>query len=387
MRFVPLVIGLVAILGSVVALITSRRDSQSENTDATAIDLHIKPTVDVIQGRLTSRKPLILSVQQRSKLLLAARPSRLSLGEICHALPLYGTDLELDLGSERQELALDVLLDSELSTSLIGNALLRKTDHGARVRKNVFYYVDGNDDASEPHYGQLISALALEGLQLDTQITYADGSHGALRDLIAELRYSFSKQGEVFWDAVGLSIYSKPNETAWYDKFGEAHSYDDLLSELLSRRDDESSCCGTHKPIAIAILLAVDETNHILSTSARQKGIEYLERLKIALLQSMDTEGFWLPDWYRHLGDESTQSPELKASVEGQMLATSHHLYWMLLLPDDLRPGDYVFLRAGRWLQAQLFINLASEEWWRENYCPATHSAYIVLQLSVDEDR
>lgn len=305
-----------------------------------------------------------------------------SLGALLHAIHLYGDGLTVAGESGDQARVLDLVLDAGLAQRAgkrFGDGrIFARTGHGLRFALADTWKLSVDQANTEYHPGQGIAALATAGVPLDARISSAGGVDGRVGDILADLIANFSLEGEIFWEAVALALYLPPNRS-WEDKFGKVYTFDDLSDELLRRPLDDSSCAGTHILIALTTILRSDMEAPLLSPGHRTALRSHLRGVVERLGRSRLGEGGWAHDWSEPGGVETAPREVI--------IATGHHLEWLMLLPDDLRPEPAVLGQAAEHSLRLLLEQSEDPEWVRTNYCPAIHAARSAWLLAHPESR
>jgi hypothetical protein len=299
------------------------------------------------------------------------RPRRKdALSALLHAMHLYGPAVTVEVGVGERVPALELILDADRAKGAgfrFGDGqVLARTSYGYRFPPTDSFRLGLDQSNTESHRGQGLATLASVAVPLNTRITADGGGEGRVADILNDLVANFSLEGEIFWDATALAIYLPPNR-GWKDKFGRTYTFDDLAGELLRRPPDGSSCVGTHILIDLAILLRADAESPLLSPVRRSALRSHLGDAVARLGRSRLAEGGWGRDWHERDGSESTPREIV--------ISTGHHLEWLMLLPDDLRPDLSVLVRAAKHGLRILSYESKDPEWVRLQYCPATHAA------------
>jgi hypothetical protein len=305
-----------------------------------------------------------------------------SLGGLLHAIHLYGDGLAVVGESGDPARVLGLVLDADMARQAgkgFGDGqVFARTSHGLRFALADTWKLSVDQANTEYHPGQGLAALATAGVPLDARISSPGGADGRVGDVLADLVANFSLEGEIFWEAVALAFYLPPNRS-WGDKFGKVYTFDDLSDELLRRPLDGSSCAGTHILIALTTILRSDMEAPLLSPGHRTALRSHLRGVVERLERSRLDEGGWAHDWSEPGGIETAPREVI--------IATGHHLEWLMLLPDDLRPGPSVLGRAAEHSLRLLLEKSEDPEWVRTNYCPAIHAARSAWLLAHPESR
>jgi hypothetical protein len=303
-----------------------------------------------------------------------------SAGEILHALRLFGPGAAVfDPTLKREVALLDRLLDHDLGSAAFGEAPLIDTREGVRSRIVVPRNAKWQRER-QAHEDQLLAVLAELGVPLSRPLTTASGAR-SVRDLFNDTCANFNPdQREVEWSAMAIALYLPPR-TGWHDKFGRACSLDSLVELLLARPSSEAlPCGGTHRLYTLTVLLRVDEATPVLSSGVREKLHDYLRAQAAVLVRTQAEDGSWLTNWYR--GERArSSSPGAPAELEqARVLATGHHVEWVMLLPPEFQPPRDCLVRAARWLQLRLVTDAA--ETLLAHYCPYSHAGRVLSVLA-----
>lgn len=306
-----------------------------------------------------------------------------NLSKLEHALHLYGRDLQVPAKSTRGEVsAVELFLDSEQARRRFGGAeSLAATRFGARFPEYSETMLGTKQPTAEAHPGETLAVFAGIGVPLSHPIRLAGGREATLRAVLEDLIANFTLQGQIYWKVVALALYLPPQKS-WKNRFGDRFTFDDVARELVARPVSDSPCLGTHGPITLTILLRADEQEPVLSESVRRQVREYLRRIAKTLVEIQSPEGWFPADWQRVLSGKELEPVPRPLPAVPALLATGHHLEWLMLLPDDLRPPQEVFRRAAVWSLEALAGKTADPQWVDEWYCPASHAVRSVILLS-----
>lgn len=324
-----------------------------------------------------------LDPTKRNEMLRRLAPTAdTSASTLLHALHLFGPSVTVpEAGGGPPAPVLDLLLDSDRGDRHFkGSRMLMETRYGARFAIHKQFFLGTNQNGSEAHPGQALAVLAGLGLAADQPVRLPGGRAGTLQLLLDDLVANFVLEGEIFWDVVPLILYLPP-ERAWRNKHGREFTFDAVARELLGRPLDRSPCAGSHRLSALAILLRADAERPVLSDEVRAEVRGHLQTVAGVLTESQRPQGFWDETWSDHM--PGGRPGRTGHPVLGPLIATGHHVEWLLLLPPDLRPPDEVFARAGRWLPgAVLELSADKRALASPAYCPLVHAARSALLVS-----
>lgn len=313
---------------------------------------------------------------------LAPRPDA-NLSILLHSLHLYGPETRVpERGTGGTARILDLMFDSDRGQRHFGaSRALLSTRYGARFPVHETFFLGTNQRGAEAHPGQSLAILSALGLPTTQPIRLAGGQESTLQAVFDDLVANFVLDGEIYWDVMPLILYAPPTK-AWKNKFGKEFTFDDAARELLSRSLSGSPCAGTHQLTNLVVMLRVDTQTPILSDAVRGEIREYLGLVSRTLTECQRPQGYWDALWYQNMPGSKPINGRAMVGLNGEVLATGHHLEWMLLLPDDLRPPPEVFARGARWLTRVLLEETKDARWVSGNYCPVVHAARSALVLS-----
>lgn len=307
--------------------------------------------------------------------------SRADASLLAHYLYLAGPEAVVAFSTTMQQSSIiDILLDSDRGAEHFGGLrALCKTRQGARFLNYERLRLGTEQRSSEAHDGQILSVLAAIGIPADRTIHLPGGSRSIVRDIVDDLQANFVLRDEIYWDTVALALYMPPT-LVWRNRFGSQFDFNILAAHLLDSVDSPSPCAGTHRLIALTVLMRVDQLKPILSTEVRARVYEELSRTAEALTQAQQADGSWFP------GAESVDLSRTAAwrqyPIADQVITTGHQLEWLMLLPAEIRPPDRVFVTASQYLISVVPDRTKDPKWLAEWYCPVTHALRSVKLLS-----
>jgi hypothetical protein len=271
---------------------------------------------------------------------------------------------------------LSLLTDAEAGRSYYGSPTIIATRSGLRfpTKRGV-----GNV-ASEFHRDQCLATLAEIGIPLSFPVVVG-GDRFCVKDVLQDSTENFHlRQEELAWTALAYTRYLPPKRE-WQNRFGERFSFHDLALALLERPLSQESCSGTHLLMALTVLLRADTQMGILSSEARVRVRQWLQRCLRTAIRTQMNDGTWRSDWHRTLLTDPLPWNYRKGDDDVTILLITGHLSeWMLYLPEDLEVPDDVFNRAGSWLLTQL--KKASPKEQEKFVCPYSHAAYVLRNIS-----
>jgi hypothetical protein len=236
-----------------------------------------------------------------------------------------------------------------------------------------------NQRATESHSGQGLSVFACVGVPLGKKIVMSSGRTRYVDDILKDLTANFVLDGEIEWETVAICLYLPPKRS-WTNKFGITFTFDDLATELIGRKWQESSCAGTHRLIALTTLIRVDQEQKLLKNSVRHDLVSFLTNTVSILTNNQRPDGAWTNGWWERPAS-TPAALDVDSSFLWQLTATGHHLEWLILLPLDLLPKEKVFKGSGEWTLRALKMASEDPDWCRVNFCAVTHalrSLYVI---------
>ena len=230
---------------------------------------------------------------------------------------------------------LDVLLDSRAAetSGVEPYPFLYRSDPGVSVQ----YEAGGCGIA---HHDQYLKVMGDLGLSSETAIRLPDGSPSTLGEVIRNSLANFDIGQELEFTAVAYSRWLPPTRS-WVDRHGDRHSFDDIAEALMKRPSDKTSCCGAHTPYALVNLLRANQQYPILDPDVARRVEAHLVDISRRLEANQDPSGAWLGRWY------VSREPVPDETIGFQAIwATGHHLEWITLAPEHLRPNRQCIERA-----------------------------------------
>jgi hypothetical protein len=179
-------------------------------------------------------------------------------------------------------------------------------------------------------------------VRCDTPIRLPGGSWFALEDVVRHSLANFDSEQELEFTAVAYSRWLPP-ETAWTDRYGEEHDFDQLTDALLRRVPQHTACYGCHTPYALVNLLRANERHRILRASTVRRLEARLVEVSRLLERNQDASGVWFGLWYKCSEPAPGHSRGLQA-----IWVTGHQLEWIALAPQRVRPALGCIKRAAR---------------------------------------
>lgn len=285
------------------------------------------------------------------RLLLLAKPrwKILKPSFLIHALLFWGAKAELQpspfdegIPIDSSERILEVLTDSGKARvhNIVPYPILSRSRYGVCV------LVAGGGAIA--HDDQYLKVMAEAGVPSDTCIVLPDGSKSTLKSIIRDSLANFHAKQEIEFSAAAYARWLPPLR-AWVDRRGEAHSFDEIVRILVARDLTKTSCSGAHTMYALASIIRAHRMTPILDEDTVAIAEGYVRKISRLLELHQSSSGAWLKDWVR----SSEPAPKTPLGYQ-TILVTGHHLEWIALAPDDLRPRRECVESAARVLAATL---------------------------------
>jgi hypothetical protein len=274
---------------------------------------------------------------------------------LMHELKLWGPRAVFKKGMVGQE-----RIGADISATLLNDALCRErtTPDGSSYLMDSPFGIhvvlmpsrDAVGTRAEAHFGQLLAILGEIGVPLDTPVTTASGRTGSVADLLQDaiLRFGWGDEIEFIGTAFALWL---PPERSWINQFGNRCSFDELIEHLIDIPLGKGACGGTHVPLAVIAILQSDDKYHILSLMVRKKGLDYLVKVSGTLEKNQLEGGGWDLSWP---GNNSVAEGSYDNRTMDVINVTGHHLEWIALAPESVRPSTKVIPLAACKLAEQI---------------------------------
>jgi hypothetical protein len=302
-------------------------------------------------------------------------------GLCLHVLRLHGLTGRFAEGDLPSSAAiLELLTDAEASRKYFGSPAFIRTRSGVRYptfSRNILE----PSSAWEGHRDQVLAAFGEFGIPLTQPLRFANTTlsvREVLRDSIANYHVG---QEELMWTGLAYALYLPPSR-GWLNRYGERTSFDDLVTELLRRPLDQSPCAGTHLVYTLTGLARADLQEPVLTKPVRERLWQRLRQALDVALATQEPDGSWALDWNRALLPDAEERPRATDAntLRYRLLTTGHMAEWLLYLPEELAVPESCLRRAGWWLYEQ--VRVATPDQVRDNFCPYTHAARVVLLLA-----
>lgn len=227
----------------------------------------------------------------------------------------------------------------------------------------------------QSHPGQLLFYLSECNIGLDDEVQLTEGTFRVGDILRRELLF-FDKDVSAAKTAPAFARYLAPQRS--FSTWNQVEfSFTDLMSSLIQDAPESGWCHGTHRCYAVAVLLHIDRSKHILSRLMQAQAAEYLVDIADRLSLSQHADGAWRYDW--SAAGAMPGQPVAGSEWGDSVICTGHHLEWLFLQDDEtLSSLDLSIERARRFLRHQLTA-LTSDELAKDlvAWCHAARSLLI----------
>jgi hypothetical protein len=308
-----------------------------------------------------------------------------SISNLLHAVHLFGPSLQVHSKKSNALIrAITILLDAELSKEQFSGSIpICPTRYGARFFQFEPLLMGTNQAGSQAHTGQALCILAMQGIPLKEKLTLPTGEPATVDSLFQDLLATFRMDGEIYWDAITISLYLPPS-TEWKNRFGTTLTLQEIATEVLRRPINDSACAGIHRLLALAIILRAHQHKSFLTKQTELAIESHFRQIAESLIRSQQVDGSWTPGWHKLLHSTSlTTNSSGDTSIPFRILATGHFLEWYLLLGSRMQVlPDSSLQRAANFLMTNLEQQTQDSNWLRDWYCPASHAIRSVKILA-----
>lgn len=265
---------------------------------------------------------------------------------LIHELKLWGRNADFTkemVGQARSgTMMVETLLSDKLCqerTTPNGASFLLESPFGINVV--LAGTMDAKENRAEGHPGQLLSVLGEVGVSLDTPVTTVSGRSGTVAGILqdATMRFAWTREAEFIGAALARWI---PPETTWTDQFGNRYSFDDMAQHLMATPHGKGCCGGCHVPYTLVTILGVDRQYPLLSSPIRDRAMRWLADLSAQLEQTQLSDGAWDRTW----PGKDKAGLIFEDPILDRVTVTGHHLEWIALAPESVRPSRAVVERA-----------------------------------------
>ena len=230
----------------------------------------------------------------------------------------------------------------------------------------------------EGHVDQLLACLGEIGVAPGTPVQTGAGTT-PVEELVFASQANFVRDQEPFWSVIAYALYGSPR--GWTNRFGEAFTFDGAAADLMADDPAGGACAGGHRLYTLTVLLRADARGRLLSAAVEAKARDYLKRAADRLARSQLPSGAWNQDWAAERPSRLARQGLLDR-LDHQVLVTGHHLEWLAVAPDGVRPDDEVLTRAARFVTLALSSQGPAQV--AENFCAFSHAAGALALLQPD---
>lgn len=301
---------------------------------------------------------------------------------LLHELQLWGREAVFDrdvVGIPRSGSSMVVTLLNDVAckaqTSSDGGHYLIDSPFGIHVVQ--VGTADAKGYRGEGHDGQLLKVLGEVGVPLSTLVTTETGRQGTIGDLLQDsIKRFFLESSDLEFMGIVLSLWLPPTKS-WTDRFDQTHTFDDLIEALIARPLGDGSCGGCHVPYAVAVILQVDSNIPILSATSRSRAMTWLNALSEIIDQSQLSQGGWDRKWIGKGRVKTVFGDELLERIT----ITGHHLEWIAIAPEQVRPSKVTTEHAIRSLAVMTRSLPAVSVRSFKSLLPCSHSARALCRM------
>ena len=271
------------------------------------------------------------------------------------------------------ETLLNVLLDERAHQELspYERPLCYRTNYGVSVRTAVSDY---GAEGSTAHVDSLLSVLAENGVRTSTPLIMSTANDMTVRDLVTATAIGLSFNNETEWTLNALCRYLPPITTTWQSATEGEVSLDRIAQHLLTRPLGVGSCYGTHVLYSLCVAYRIDGANAILSPTTRTAIEQHFVRVNAELRATQTPRGSWPKRWAETVEDAAIESrpnmPSFRQPGFQELSSTSHHLDWIAIAPENLRPKPEAIQRAANYLVDEVLS------------LPSDKSAFFYIQIT-----
>jgi len=272
-------------------------------------------------------------------------------GKVMHAFRLWGPKAVFPQDMYTHPFSDPVLNGKELAGYLLDDTvyrrhapgaspLLESTPHGIRIRVQRDKFA-GTFTGDLGHVNDVLAGCGEVGLPSDT-VVRTPNREGTLADVVRNSVAEFRADQELDWTVEAFARYLDDTDR-WVNQAGEVTTFSDVADRLLRRRYGEGPCLGTHKLNALACLYRINQRRPILTPQTRLAIENFLKEASLMVAGSRTGTGAWGAAWApRPDGRPITDQENERLAVT----STGHHLEWLAIVPQELRPDRKLIQRA-----------------------------------------
>ncbi len=304
---------------------------------------------------------------------------------LIHELKLWGREANFTKAMVGQERTGTIMTETLLSDKLCrerttpnGASFLLDSPFGIHVVQSGSWDAKGN--RAEGHYGQLLMVLGEAGVPLHTPVTTVSGRTGTVADVLQDaiMRFMWTRELEFIGEALALWL---PPETTWTNQFGDRYSFDELVQHLIAIPRGQGACGGSHVASSTAAILRVDDQYRLLSPSVRKQALVWFADLSELLERTQRPEGGWDRTW----PGTKTKEAMYHHPVLDRITVIGHHLEWIAIVPESVRPSKKTVARAVAALAESFDALPAMEHRSFKSILPCSHAANALCRLQGKE--
>jgi len=346
-------------------------------------------------------RPDVVSDEQLVHVLTKLQPSfrgpNPKINHVDHALRFWGVEATFpDPNAYSGAELRDLLLDHRVFAKAWGDKTKPFLVPDTRGDDYYLAFRTKAGDATASHVDHTLASLAEVGTPLDFPVNTPRGEM-PLKATFDQAFHEFSlNQEEYEWSTL-VFLHYLPHVKAWFSTEGQQITWELLADRLMRQRLAQGVCFGQHRLHALALLVKVDETHHLLSPAARDRIINHLKDATARLSATQHADGYWDGKWPGAERDGPATPPANSLGDKAdRLLATGHILEWWAFAPPEALPSDETLTRAAQWLVKEL--DTVTPEQMQRFYPFLTHAGRalamwrskwpqeVELKLQVDRD-
>lgn len=222
-----------------------------------------------------------------------------------------------------------------------------------------------------PHNEKVFQVAGEIGLPTDWRVI-VEGQDYTLRDGIVDALSRINLYQELEFSTVALVHYLPPL-CSWRNRQGGLISFESIALRLLSQ--ESGACFNIHRLYALTMLLRAQQMYPLLSPETVSMIKPEIRTASLVLSKKQKPSGLWDGSLFdKRLTSISTPS------ITELLTATGHHLEWIAMCPEDIRPSPDVINRAVAGLIDLIIVT--PQQTLDMEYGPLTHAVRSIMLLT-----
>lgn len=258
---------------------------------------------------------------------------------IMHSLIAFGVDTELVASNKRVNAIGWICFNRPCK----GMTLMTVKDGELAMR--------GNGPGYQGHDGQLLSMLALSGVQSNYPIR-VDGHEFTVADLVAYEQKTCKPKSELTFQLIGLSHYL-PSDATWESEQGEEWSIRRLIREELAQPIAGAACGGTHRLIGLSMAVKTRQKRGEPMEGEWLRAQKFVQSYQQHAFKLQNRDGSFSTSWLEKRDDSG--------DIDRRIQTTGHILEWLIFSLPEKDLSDPRLVRGVNYLTTTLFDN--EREW------------------------